>query len=179
MSRANSIVRLLAVATSGIALSLLLAGCSSELIIPHAPSSVPPGDDTIVPGSRIGDVALGMTNKQLLEAEGIPEQSNRPFTTAATYHYGNNHLLVSVDDASQQVWWIYVNSDLYQTKEGVEVGQSELEMRAALGNPDESRNIGTDEIPEYLNCYKSGLSVYVMQGKIVQIGVFVPGNPCR
>lgn len=179
MNKINRIARFLCAVVSGIALSCLFACCSTALSIPHAPASVPPSDELIVPGTRIDDVALGMTSKQLLSAEGSPGQSNRPFTTAAVYHFENNHLLVSVDDSTQQVWWVYVNSDSYHTKEGVEVGQSELEMRAALGNPDETSNIGNDEAPMYLNCYKSGLSVYILMGKITQIGVFVPGNPCR
>ncbi|HSN18353.1 MAG TPA: hypothetical protein VLV87_09080 [Gammaproteobacteria bacterium] len=154
----------------------LLTGCASTL--PAPPKQLPPDDSLIVPGKRIGPVAIGMTSKQVLEAKGSPHASVR-FKDAALYNYGDkSDYGVLVDDDTQQVWRVQTTSDSYDTEEGIHVGQTELEMQASLGKPDNSTHDDNDE-PVYQYCYDRGLAVYITQGKIFMLSVFNPGGVCQ
>lgn len=159
--------------------SALLTGCASVPPLPAPPNQLPPDDSLIVPGTRIGPVAIGMTSKQVLQAKGTPSNSIFRYTDAAVYPYDQNKYSVVVDDATQQVWRVTTFSDQYQTAEGVGVGSSELEMRANLGNPDSSTNWDKADPPTYLYCYDKGLGIYIFMGKISKISVFHPGNTCE
>lgn len=156
-----------------------LTGCASAPPMPAPPKQPPPDDSLIVPGDRIGPVAIGMTSKQVLQVKGTPGNSTFRYSDAAVYPYDENKYSVVVDDATQQVWRVTTFSDEYQTAEGVGVGSSELEMRANLGNPDSSTNWDNAEPPTYLYCYDKGLAIYILLGKISKISVFHPGNTCQ
>ncbi|HEV2173615.1 MAG TPA: hypothetical protein VGR71_08610 [Nitrospira sp.] len=157
----------------------LQSGCSSAPPLPAPPKQLPPNDDLIVPGNRIGPVAIGMTSKQVLEAKGTPGDSTFRYTDAAVYPYDQNEYSVVVDDVTQQVWRVETSSDEYRTAEGVGVGQSELEMRANLGNPNSATNEDNADPPTFLYCYDKGLAIYTFRGKIFKISVFNPGNTCK
>lgn len=155
---------------------LLLSSCGSAPPLPAPPKELPPDDSLIVPGNRIGSVAIGMTSKQLLKAKGSPSSSPMRYTDAANYSYDQLRYSVVVDDATQQVWRIATSDGRYRTVEGVGVGQTELEMRADLGNPDQTKDMGNDT---FLYCYDKGLAIYIAQNKIIQASVFIPGGVCE
>lgn len=160
-----------------LAVVVVIAGCSSAPPLPPPPAQPHYNDHLVVPGKRIGSVSIGMTAKQVLDVMGSPLQTYR-FTDGANYRYSGN-FYVLVDDATQQVWRAAIEDYSYQTKEGFGVGQTELEMRAKLGNPDSSTNIGNGFPPTYRYCYKNGLAVYTApDGKIWRLSIFNPGATC-
>lgn len=156
-----------------------LAACASSPPLPPPPSTEPTFNDyLIVPGVRIGSVSIGMTGKQLLDVMGSPESALN-YTDGAAYHYPGNFGVV-LENATQQVVRVTATESSYETKDGLKTGQTELEMRTMLGNPDETINAGNDQNPYYRNCYdKKGMAVYVdWNGKIGSISVFNPGDTC-
>ncbi|HSN18352.1 MAG TPA: hypothetical protein VLV87_09075 [Gammaproteobacteria bacterium] len=158
---------------------IALAACASSPPLPAPPATEPTFNDyVIVPGVRIGSVSIGMTGKQLLDVMGSP-QSALNYSDGAAYHYPGNFGVVLVN-ATQQVVRVTASESSYQTQEGLKTGQTDLEMRTILGNPDETINVGNDQSPYYRNCYdKKGIAVYVdWNGKIASISVFNPGDTC-
>ncbi|HEX2668214.1 MAG TPA: hypothetical protein VHP13_07545 [Gammaproteobacteria bacterium] len=151
-----------------------IGGCASAPPLPPPPTQLPPDDYLIVPGTRIGPVAIGMTSEQVLQVKGSPDKGS----TRSMYNYHDDYRVI-VDDKTQQVLRVDTRSVWYSTAEGVKPGQSELDMRAKMGTPDSSSNVGTEELPTYLYCYDRGLAVYIFQGKIYNLSVFLPGGVCK
>lgn len=156
----------------------LLASCgSTPLKLPPPVTEAHWNDYEIVPGERIGAVSIGMTSQQLLEAMGQPV-TTVPQGGLNGYKYEPGDLVALVDNDTQRVFSVSARSPYELNGGDLKSGQSELSMRATLGNPQSSRNIGNDEIPYFLYCYTKGVSVHVMNGTIDTISIFYPGNVC-
>lgn len=159
-------------------IALTLSGCASTPPLPKPPAQPHYNDYLVVPGKRVGSVSIGMTSKQLLDAMGSPI-STYHYTDGANYTYSGNFNVV-VDADTQQVWRVSVGNGSYRTENGLAPGQTDLEMHAILGNPSSTTNVGNDDYPEYLNCYKQGLAVYInARGTIESLSVFNPGGVCK
>ena len=97
------------------------------------PAAQPVFDSQIVPGQRIGPVALGMSSTQLLQAAGSPATSNHVGdVTAARF---SNGIDVNVRDGDSRVTSVSTTESRYATPDGLRVGVSELEVRARRGAP--------------------------------------------
>lgn len=171
-----------------IALSLVLAaaGCAgaSRRAMPPPPTELPVDDGAIVPGKRVGNVAIGMTGTQLLQAKGHPS-SPVDWGGYTGYSYfqpdGKLDMTVLVDDDTQQVIAVIAQADRYRVQ-GSNFGTADgvLEMRAALGKPASQEERGNEQLPMTLYCYASGVGVQIQgSGRINDIAVFLPGDTCR
>ena len=92
-------------------------------------------DNLIVPGARVGRVALGMTETEIYNAFGDPAETK--FTSYGArihYYYPSMGLDVGVDKSSHRVVAIGVMDSRYSTAEGVHKGSSGLELQAKLGS---------------------------------------------
>lgn len=121
--------------------SVVLAGCATgggEVARTPPPDCVPANDTLIVPGCRIGPVALGLKPADLLNTLGSPNssmiQSTKTPDLNHIYHYDD--FTVFVNTVSGLVSWVFTYSPSYATAEGIRVGVSELEVRVKLGAPD-------------------------------------------
>ncbi|HSN18350.1 MAG TPA: hypothetical protein VLV87_09065 [Gammaproteobacteria bacterium] len=157
-----------------ILLAAMLCGCaSSTMVLPSPPSVLPDNDKTIVPGSRIGNLVIGMSDKQVYQLLGDP-QTTADAPRGFSYLYQSMQL--NTYEASQQVEEIGTSDPDYVTPEGVHAGGTMLSLRSNYGEPDE-----IIPGPEWsIYCYeKLGLYAWLNQGaKITSIGVFRPGNYC-
>jgi hypothetical protein len=110
------------------AIALALAGCSA------APLEAPKADNLIVPGQRIGQAALGMSAKALIDSLGAPRESTKlPERTVNEFRDG---ITVVVRDSDLRVISIGTADAWYTTPEGIRAGSTELEVRAQLaGTP--------------------------------------------
>jgi len=142
-----------------------LAGCASapgQGDVPTPPPS-PMFDELIIPGQRIGPVAIGMAGADLLKALGPPRQSFH--SAKATHNHFGNGLWVTVRDTDNKVVGIGTSDPRYRTKDGLRVGATEFEIRAHLGVPPHAE-VHTDR----LVCYP-GLKFVVSEGYARSLGV--------
>jgi hypothetical protein len=111
-------------------------------------------DQTIVPGSRVGPISLGMTEAQLLDAVGAP-------TTSFVGDDGKQHryetLGLNAYVHGGRVDMVGVFGTSYATTDGIRVGSSELEVTARLGEPSWKRD--NDVTDSY--CYADGTSIAI------------------
>lgn len=162
----------------------MLGACgSAPPPIPPEPKQLPPADDQIVPGQRIGPIALGMTSKQLIDVMGHPHDTIQ-WGSYLTYNYYRGTtpgLTVAVDNDTQRVFRIMASrgSGFEVTGTELRTSQGEAEMRAELGKPESDENIGNSEAPMYRYCYPNGLAVTIQQDYINDIDVFMPGDWCE
>lgn len=155
------------------------AGCASKMPMPPAE----PIDDTqIVPYSRIGKLALGMTEAQLLKWMGEPEKTLRLSATDNFYYYDGGRLHVRFENGRAD--YVATLNSRYASNDGISVGASDLRMRAVWGSPTRTRSLGpcgdtcdTIKVQTYQYCFKNGLQVDVdaETGKVALIGVRVEG----
>src|SRR3982751_800817 len=94
-----------------------------------APPAAPIFDSAIVPGERIGPVALGMSGAQLLQAAGAPRTSNHSYTLGLTSAQFPNGVDVNVRDSDNRVTNASTTSGRFATADGLRVGVTELEVR--------------------------------------------------
>ena len=114
---------------AGLAVALI-AGCGS-----NPPGDAPPqgrNDNLIVPGQRIGKVAVGMPAKDLVHAAGRPKDSTRTAKGSMISDFGDG-LVAVVSDAELRVVTVGTSDPWYTTVEGIRAGSSELEVQALLG----------------------------------------------
>ena len=121
------------------------------------PPPAPIFDTLIVPGQRIGPIAVGMPGTQLLAALGSPVESMHLPWSETQVRFSNG-LLATVRDSDNRVPYAVVNDARYATKEGTRVGLTEFEVRTRQGLP---RSVSGGE-PRVL-CYH-GLMVW-FEGK--------------
>lgn len=89
-----------------------------------------PNDRLIVPGERIGPVALGMSDEALFKL-GVPE-STKPFGNWTLYLYKD--MTVFVEQGSRKVVCVAVQSDSsYRLANGVKVGSTLRDIQAVMG----------------------------------------------
>ena len=91
-------------------------------------------DDQIVPGKRVGPVAIDMSAQDLYRAMGEPRSSDVGEEKTSYVYDG---LQVGVENDSQLVYRAFATSPKYKLEKGIAVGSSALAVIAAYGEPDE------------------------------------------
>src|SRR5437870_4156270 len=100
------------VITLAVAASFLTAGCATA----RASSAFQNSDHLIVPGKRIGPVALGMSDQALFKL-GVPDET-KPFDPFMVYFY--REMKIFVDQSTHTVVCIVVHDDRsYHTVDGL------------------------------------------------------------
>lgn len=126
---------------------VFLAACSTT----PDPPATPIDDNAIVPYSRIGKLALGINEAILLKWMGVPDR-----TLGETYYYfrnGEQELSIGFDRG--KAWYVSTLSPRFATADGIRVGMSELEVRAAWGGP--IKTLDLYEIGRLDYCFRNGL----------------------
>jgi len=133
----------------------------------------PEFDSRIVPGKRIGPIALGASGPALEKTLGPPERSS-PSTSGSGKTWRG--VTADISDDTQRVMSVYTEDATYTTDGGVHSGSSEEALRGALGAPTTvSRNtVGT--VANY--CYDSGITFTVGGGRVLYL-VVRPRGPCH
>ena len=126
-------------------------------------------DNTIVPGDRIGQVFLGMTEDQLYQRLGEPSKTQ---TAPGTVGYAYPSLNVQVDAITHKVWEIDTYNPAYSTVEGISIGSSGLALRTKIREHYTER--GSDSSKD--NVYPSGLTVMLNPIGVVGLSVWIPGG---
>jgi hypothetical protein len=162
-----------------LASALVLLGCATtDRTVSAAPPSpevvarlLAVNDSLVVPGQRIGPVFLGMTEQQLYQKLGAP---NETMTGSATVNYEYPTLQVCVDATTHLVWEIDTHTSGYSTVEGITLESSGLAVRAQLVG-----NHGTRSLPGGITYqdYSSGLTVTLNgRGNVSNLSVWNPGH---
>jgi len=127
-------------------------------------------DNTIVPGDRIGQVFLGMTEDQLYKRLGEPSKTQ---TSSGNVDYVYPSLNVNVDAITHKVWEIDTQDPAYSTVEGISIGSSGLALRTKIREQYTERSLATFSY----NDYPSGLTVTLNSlGDVAGISVWIPGE---
>ena len=120
-------------------------------------------DNLIVPGERVGPIALGMTQPQLAVAMGSPGEVLHQ-GGATTYSWGQ--VAAEIGDNSPGVDLITVNDPRYETPGHIRVGLAALAAAAVLGQPDKKTSTQGLDTFDY-----DGLTVLVRNNLVAQIRV--------
>ena|ERR1039457_4347804 len=127
-------------------------------------------DNTIVPGDRIGQVFLGMTEDQLYQRLGEPSKTQ---TASGTVDYVYPSLNVNVDAITHKVWEIDMQNPAYSTVEGISIGSSGLALRTKIREQYTQRSLASFTN----NDYPSGLTVTLNSiGDVAGLSVWIPGE---
>jgi len=122
-----------------------------------------PRDRLIVPGMRVGPVALGMSLAEMNTSVGIPGQVQQQ-GPATIYAWGD--LAAEIDEKSAQVDLITVNDNRYETADHIRVGLAALAVVTVLGDPDKTTTALGIQNLEY-----DGMTIVVRNNLVAQIRV--------
>ena len=122
-----------------------------------------PRDTMIVPGERVGPIALGMTAMELAGAAGTPPQTLQQGRDAI-YSWGD--IAAQISEGAPGVDVITVNDPRYETANHIRVGLASLAATVVLGQPAKRSGSPGLETLDY-----EGLSVVVRNNLIAQIRV--------
>ena len=122
-----------------------------------------PNDNLIVPGERVGPIALGMTEAQLAAAMGGPGEVLHQ-GPATTYSWGQ--VAAEIGDTLPGVGMITVNDPRYDTPGHVHVGLAAPAAAAVLGQPNRKTSTQGLDTFDY-----DGLTVLVRNNFVAQIRV--------
>lgn len=122
-----------------------------------------PNDNLIVPGERVGPIALGMTEAQLTAAMGDPGAVLHQ-GTITTHSWGL--VTAEISDNSPGVETITVNDPRFDTPGHVHVGLAAPAAAAVLGQPDKKNSTQGLDTFDY-----DGLTVLVRNNFVMQIRV--------
>ena len=159
----NGVRRVLAVV-----LALMIAGAGKTSAAAEAKKK---NDHLIVPGQRIGLVALGMSAADLYRLMGEPKSQLNDSAGRFTYEWAD--LIVSAD-RSGNVVEVSATGPAYFLIKTVGPRASELALQAVRPAPVLSQALspGTNKY-----CYSDGLTVTTVGGNISNISVDAPGCP--
>jgi hypothetical protein len=132
------------------------------LVVP-ALAAPAPRDTLIVPGMRVGPIALGMTPDELNTSVGVPG-TQRQEGTATTYSWGE--LSAQMGQSPATVDTIVVNDGRYETADHLRVGLSALAVVVVLGQPPNITDTSGIRSYEY-----DGMTIATRNNLIVQIRV--------
>lgn len=110
--------------------TFLFSGCATRSS--YSPAAAPIFDKLIVPGKRIGPIALGMPQADVVKILGIPKQTWVD-KDGSIYNYPD--LDVRINDKTNSVSSLMTLSSEYATADGIRVGMTEPEVRAKRGKP--------------------------------------------
>ena len=132
-------------------------------------------DTQIVPGQRIGRVAVGMAHGNLRQILGEPSETYNIGSWWRNYSW-NTGFRVSLKMSLDAVDSVQVSSPAtqFRTAEGLAVGSLESEVRSRLGVADRSGRIRNEG--KNLYCYRSGLRLIARDGRVTHIEVFRPSG---
>jgi hypothetical protein len=122
-----------------------------------------PRDMLIVPGTRVGPVALGMNPAELTASVGVPGnmQHQGPDTI---YSWGE--LAAEIGEKSPAVDLITVNDPRYETADHIRVGLALFTLMAVLGDPEKTTNAPGTQILDY-----EGMSIIIRNNVVAQIRI--------
>jgi hypothetical protein len=141
-------------------LSALLMTIAGAGPVRAAPAT---SDNLIVPGERVGAIALGMNQTQLAAAMGGPGEVLHQ-GAATTYSWGQ--VAAEIGDNSPGVDLITVNDPRYDTPGHVHVGLAAVAVPAVLGQPNKKTSTQGLDTFDY-----DGLTVLVRNSLVAQIRV--------
>jgi len=137
-----------------------VAGCGgrgTEVARTPPPDCVPQRDNLIVPGCRIGPIAIGMTNEDLLRTLGPPRLS-RDQGKFVSNQYDSLKITAMVEGG--RVGWLFTTDPRYHTAAGVRVGSSIMEATVSLGEPAWKRtNPHSGDAGYVNNCFSAGVTM--------------------
>ena len=135
-------------------------------------------DNVIVPGQRIGKIAIGMSADKLRETLGKPAEESKDINFDTWYAWPNLLMRVFVKTSLNTVYQVAIveGAIQYKTAEGVGLGSLVSEMRLKLGT--RNREIYDDIMRDTYYCYRAGISLSAKQSKgtITSIRVFSPND---
>jgi hypothetical protein len=143
--------------------SVLAAILMSVALAVCANAAAPVRDTLIVPGERVGPVALGMSPAELAQAVGSPGDPQRQ-GSATIYSWGQ--IVAEIGDASSGVALITVNDSRYETATHIRVGLAGLAVTGVLGPP---ANTTTQQ--GLVALAYDGMTVILRNNLVVQIRV--------
>jgi len=133
-------------------LTFLFSGCATRSS--YSPAAAPIFDKLIVPGKRIGPIALGMPQADVLNILGKPPKSIIHTDGHSSYFYAD--LLVFISNNSR-VYRVNTTAPEYSTADGIRVGMTEPEVRAKRGKPKRVFNLGDNAVTYW---YESKLEIW-------------------
>jgi hypothetical protein len=122
-----------------------------------------PRDRLILPGMRIGPLALGMSPAELTASVGGPADVQHQGTDTI-YAWGD--LAAEISEKSPNVDMITVNDTRYETADHIHVGLAALAVIAVLGEPDKTTSALGIQNLDY-----DGMTIVVRNNLIAQIRV--------
>ena len=141
-------------------LSALLMTIAVAVAVMAAPAT---SDNLIVPGERVGPIALGMTEAQLAAAMGGPGEVLHQ-GTVTTYSWGQ--VAAEIADSSPGVDLITVNDQRFDTPGHIHVGLAAPAVPAVLGQPNKKTSTQGLDTFDY-----DGLTVLLRNNFVAQIRV--------
>lgn len=156
------------------AAALLSFVCALALAAPAAAGAAPeaPGGE-ITPGKGVGPITLGLPLDDLVRLWGPPEQrTERDQDGVVRYDYGEArgvHVFLKDGRVAQLI----VVTPAWSTPNGAKVGTTWPEVRAFLGQPDETLPGQTQNESRYW--YKQRGIAFVLKGRTVAAIVVVAG----
>jgi hypothetical protein len=137
---------------------VLLTGLAEAAMAAPAPR-----DMLIVPGMRVGPVALGMTPDELNASVGVPG-TQRQEGAVTTLSWGD--VSAQIGQSPGTVDTIVVNDGRYETADHIRVGLSSLAVVVVLGQPPNITTVSGIRNYEY-----DGITIGTRNNLIVQIRV--------
>jgi hypothetical protein len=120
-----------------VVLMLLSGGCDSIQGFSSEPTALQNSDHQIVPGKRIGPVALGMSDADLFKMLGPPSFGNPPTANSPgmyKWEYGNSYFSAEVDDGHQLIQ-LSLFDGTFHTSEGTGYGSTLQDLERVYGPP--------------------------------------------
>ena len=143
--------------------SILLGFLVGLTLVGPAMPATAPHDTMIVPGKRVGPIALGMTAMDLAGAAGTAPQTLQQGKDTV---YSWSDIVAQIGDGASGVDVITVNDPRYETANHIRVGLAALAAIAVLGQPAQLTGSPGLETLDY-----DGLSVVVRNNLVAQIRV--------
>ena len=129
-------------------------------------------DYFIVPGTRVGNVALGDTVQAVTRKIGVGKPfRSRDYTNLL---YPGFTVVIS-NSGKQTVNAVVVTDPPYKLKNGLGIGSTEQAVFKALGKPTVAQKMGAQTqgmIDKSLNYGKLGLTIALARSKVVQIAIY-------
>jgi len=141
-------------------LSALLMTIAVAVAVMAAPAT---SDNLIVPGERVGPIALGMTEAQLAAAMGGPGEVLHQ-GTVTTYSWGQ--VAAEIGDNSPGVDLITVNDQRFDTPGHIHVGLAAPAVPVVMGQPNKKTSTQGLDTFDY-----DGLTVLLRNNFVAQIRV--------
>ena len=143
--------------------SVLLALSMATALVGAAAAASAPRDMLIVPGTRVGPIALGMSPAELAASVGVPGQT---LQQGGDTIYSWGEIAAQISDKSPTVDLITVNDPRYETEDHIHVGLASLAVVTVLGQPPK-----VTTPPGTRNYDYDGMTVVTRNNLVVQIRV--------